>query len=90
MTEREMITTLIIAILTGAGSARCLYNRDKESRRLLEIDMYWRPLKHGENEDARLQTIKKRMVIGYSVFLGISLIGCLYFAFKLGTRHLWF
>jgi hypothetical protein len=90
MTEREMITTIVIAIFTGAGSAWCLYNRDKESRRLLEIDKYWRPLKHAEIENTRLQKIKRRMVIGYSLFLCISIFGCAYFGFKIGKLRLWF
>jgi hypothetical protein len=90
MTEREIITTFVIAIFSGAVSAWCLYNRDKESRRLLEIDKYWRPLKNDEIENTRLQKIKRRMVIGYSIFLCISIVGCVYFGFKIGVLRLLF
>jgi hypothetical protein len=90
MTEREMITTFVLAIFTGAISVWCLYSRDKESRRLLEMDKYWRPLKHDEIESTRLQKIKKRMVIGYSVFLCVSIIGCAYFGLKIARFRGWF
>jgi hypothetical protein len=90
MTEREMIITLMLALFTATGSAWCLYNRDKESRRLLEIDKRWRPLKQDEIESTRFQKIKRRMVIGYSVFFCVSTIGFMYFWYKIAKFHDWF
>lgn len=87
MTEREMIMTFTLALLAGAKSAWSLYNRDVESKRLFEKDRSWRSAKTSEDDHSRLNKIKRRMVLGYSVFLIVNVFVCGYFAVKILQRY---
>jgi hypothetical protein len=90
MTERELVVGFLMALFGGAGSAWSLYKRHQESRRLLEIDKYWRPLKQDEQESGRLEKIKRRLILGYTVFLCMSIVICAYLGFKIATIQGWF
>lgn len=90
MTERELVVGFLLALFGGAGSAWSLYKQHHESHRLLEIDKYWRPLKLDERESDRLEKIKRRMIVGYTVFLCMSIVICAYLGFKIAKFQGWF
>lgn len=88
--DRELVVNLFISAFTGAISAWSLYNRDNEARRLLGLDKFWRPIQKGENEGARFEKIKRRMIIGYSVFLCLSILWFVFFMVKFVKRLAWY
>jgi hypothetical protein len=84
--DRELIVNLFVSLFTAAICAWSLYNRDNEAHRLLRLDKFWRPLQEGENESARLEKIKRRMLIGYSIFLCLSIAWFVFFMLRFGKR----
>jgi hypothetical protein len=88
--DRQLIINLLLSVFAGGVSAWCLYNRDRESQRLFRADKLWRSLKEGEEASNRLETIRRRMVIGYSVFLSLSILWFLFFGIKLIKQLGWF
>ena len=83
----EDIRYFFLSLLGVMISAWCLYHRDKESERLLKIDLAWYPLKEGESRNARLKKIRRRMVVGYAIILCVGLVVCLILSFLI-VRHL--
>jgi hypothetical protein len=81
--ETELISGFLGTLLLAIVSAWSLYNRDQESKRLLEMDKYWRPIKEHESESTRLSKIRRRMVIGFSIFLCLNIAMCLFFGFEI-------
>jgi hypothetical protein len=79
--ETELISGFLGTFLLVIVCAWTLYNRDSESRKLLEMEKLWRPPKASESN--RLATLKRRMVIGFSIFLGLNTAMCLFFAFEI-------
>jgi hypothetical protein len=88
--DKEIVRNLLRAAFIVIMSGWTLYDRERESRRLLKADLLWRPLKPGEDEGPRLKTIKRRMVIGYWIFLSIALVLCAFWLFELGKSLGWF
>jgi hypothetical protein len=88
--DRQLVINLLLSVVAGGISAWCLYNRDRESRRLFEADKAWRSIKKGEEENSRLETIRRRMVIGYAVFLSLSIVWFVFFGIKVVKRLGWF
>jgi hypothetical protein len=81
--ENELLKGFFLSLFSIIGAGWSLYNRDRESIRLLKIDEYWRPLKAGELESARLAKIKRRMVIGYWLIFCVGFIEFGFFAFEI-------
>jgi hypothetical protein len=50
-----------------------LYNSENEARKLLKVDLYWTPLKPGEDENVRYAKIKRRMVLFYRIICASAL-----------------
>ena len=46
---------------------------DREAQRLLNLDRLWRT--KAKDDVIELRKIKKRLIIGYGIFLAISIIG---------------
>lgn len=57
--------------LTG-GCALLLYYRDREARRLVDLAKLWG--KRVEDETKELQRTKMRIVVGYSIGLGLNML----------------
>ena len=67
--DKEIVRNLVRTAWIAIICAWTLYDRDRESLRLLKADLLWRSLKPGENRRRRLSTIKRRMVTFYWIVL---------------------
>jgi hypothetical protein len=67
-----------------------LYNSENEARKLLKVDLYWTPLKPGEDENVRYAKIKRRMVLFYRIILCICLVLAAFWASDIARARGWF
>jgi hypothetical protein len=81
--DKELLKGFLLSFLSIIIAGWSLYDRDRESLRLLKIDKYWRPLKAGELESARLAKIKRRMVIGYSIIFCVGFSAFAFYIFEI-------
>jgi hypothetical protein len=81
--DKELLKGFLLSFLSVIIAGWSLYDRDRESLRLLKIDKYWRPLKAGELESARLAKIKRRMVIGYSIIFCVGFSALAFYIFEI-------
>jgi hypothetical protein len=81
--DKELLKGFLLSFLSVIIAGWSLYDRDRESLRLLKIDKYWRPLKAGELESARLAKIKRRMVIGYSIIFCVGFSAFAFYIFEI-------
>jgi hypothetical protein len=85
--EAELISGFLGTFLLAIVCAWTLYNRDKESKRLLKAERLWRPSR--ASELGRLETLRRRMIVGFSIFLALNIAMCLFFGFEI-IRSRWF
>ena len=88
--DRGLVRGLASALVATLASAWFLYHRDHEAKRLFKLAISWRPLKPGEKESERLAEIKRRMVMGYWIFLFIGISGGIYCAIRIARSLKWF
>jgi hypothetical protein len=81
--DKELLQGFLLSLISVIIAGWSLYDRDRESIRLMKIDKYWRPLKAGELESARLAKIKRRMVIGYSIILCVGFSAFAFYSFEI-------
>jgi hypothetical protein len=72
---------VVLFVITGTLSALLLRNRDREAQRLFELSKLWGQIK--ADEKTELEKIRRRLVVGYSAFLVVSLIMLVVFLVKL-------
>lgn len=72
---------IVLFATTGTLSALVLCHRDSEAQRLFELSKRWGQVKTDENTE--LRKIKRRLVVGYSIFLVVSLMSLAVFLVKL-------
>ena len=88
--ETELLSGFLGTLLLAIVSAWSLYNRDHESKRLFEMDKHWHRMKEPESASTRLATLRRRMVIGFSIFLCLNIAMCLFFGLEIARSLKWF
>jgi hypothetical protein len=81
MTTLQLIGGIVLFVVIGTLSGITIYHRDKEAKRFLE---YNKLSGRTKGDDAfELRKAKRRLLVGYSMFIIVSLIMILYCLFKL-------
>jgi hypothetical protein len=82
-TDQVVVGAGMFLFLTGL-CAYLLYYRDQEAQRLVDLAKLWG--KRVEDETKELQRTKMRIVVGYSIGLGLNMLLTARFCFELLRR----
>jgi hypothetical protein len=77
----NVIGGIFLCLVVGVASALKLLHRDSEVRRLIDIEHAWGRVKGDESE--LLHRRKRNLVLGYTLFLLISVTMLVYFCVEL-------